>query len=145
MSTWIRGGMVAVLLVVVFSACQHNGSGNKVVEQNEAGALGGKELFLRYCSSCHGANGKGDGAIARLLKNAPPDLTTFAERREGKFSYTELARYIDGRQDVSAHGTRIMPVWGQQFGRSLPDAEVREEIVNGTVLELVFYLESLQQ
>jgi cytochrome c553 len=28
----------------------------------------GKQLYLRYCSSCHGAAGKGGGAVSRDLK-----------------------------------------------------------------------------
>lgn len=34
----------------------------------------GKKLYARYCASCHGANGKGDGGMA-LSGGTPSDLT----------------------------------------------------------------------
>ncbi len=36
----------------------------------------GKELYSRYCRSCHGNNGKGDGPRALTLKTKVSDLTT---------------------------------------------------------------------
>ncbi|MFT5124335.1 MAG: hypothetical protein ACI9TH_000407 [Kiritimatiellia bacterium] len=108
-------------------------------------SLSGETLFSTYCSACHGTRAIGDGPIAKLLKSPPPDLTTFARRRNGQFSYVELARFIDGRQDVSAHGSRIMPVWGKQFARTEEDPGERESVVSGNLLELVLYLEAIQQ
>ena len=35
---------------------------------------GGKKLYARYCASCHGPNGKGDGGMA-LSGGTPSDLT----------------------------------------------------------------------
>jgi cbb3-type cytochrome c oxidase subunit III len=34
----------------------------------------GKKLYARYCASCHGPNGKGDGGMA-LSGGTPSDLT----------------------------------------------------------------------
>jgi hypothetical protein len=37
-----------------------------------------------------------------------------------------VARIIDGRHVIAAHGSRTMPVWGEDFGRAelgSPDAE----------------------
>lgn len=70
----------------------------------EGMSVSGETLFHRYCSSCHGTDATGKGPIARLLKHPPPDLRTFTRRRNGQFSSVELARFIDGRQEVPAHG-----------------------------------------
>ena len=35
----------------------------------------GKKLYLTYCSSCHGDNGKGDGPAARSLPVKPVNHT----------------------------------------------------------------------
>ena len=35
----------------------------------------GKEMYLKYCASCHGLTGKGDGPVSRDLKVKVPDLT----------------------------------------------------------------------
>src|ERR1700674_202975 len=42
----------------------------------------GKNMFLNYCASCHGVDGKGNGPAAAALKPAPTDLTTLAKANE---------------------------------------------------------------
>ncbi|MFP6906223.1 MAG: c-type cytochrome [Verrucomicrobiota bacterium] len=108
-------------------------------------SVSGETLFHRYCSSCHGTDATGKGPIARLLKHPPPDLRTFARRRNGQFSSVELARFIDGRQEVPAHGSRAIPVWGKQFARIEVESTEHESLVSGNLLELVLYIESIQQ
>lgn len=78
----------------------------------------GKYEYYTKCSSCHGISGKGDGPVAKFLTKAPPDLTTYAKRNGGAFP-TQLAwQVIDGRPvEIGAHGTRDMPIWGQEFRR----------------------------
>ena len=38
----------------------------------------GKQLFTRYCGSCHGPDGKGDGMLSGVLKQKPADLVQYA-------------------------------------------------------------------
>lgn len=105
----------------------------------------GAPIFARYCSSCHGLGGRGDGPTAVTLRTRLPDLTAIAKRRNGEFSAGEIARFIDGRFELPAHGSREMPVWGARFGSDVPDAEVGESIARGNIASLVEYLKSLQQ
>ena len=35
----------------------------------------GKNDYLKSCVSCHGVTGKGDGSMAKVLKEPLPDLT----------------------------------------------------------------------
>jgi mono/diheme cytochrome c family protein len=77
----------------------------------------GRALFLRYCASCHGTDGKGGGPAAASLKTPPPDLTTLPPK-DGKFDEARVRTSIDGTQAASAHGTRDMPVWGRVFAKA---------------------------
>jgi mono/diheme cytochrome c family protein len=81
----------------------------------ETRELAGSDLYLRYCASCHGADGKGNGPVAASLKTAPADLTGLAKRSGGRFDETAVMSAIDGRRRVSEHGSREMPVWGAVF------------------------------
>jgi mono/diheme cytochrome c family protein len=83
----------------------------------------GRDTFLRYCASCHGSGGKGDGPLAAELTKPPTDLTQIAKRAAGRYDERYVMSVIDGRRAVAAHGTRDMPVWGAIFeeeGRSEP-------------------------
>lgn len=108
----------------------------------------GKYEYQANCASCHGLTGKGDGPAAKALKKAPPDLTTYAKRNGGAFP-TELAwQIIDGRPiESGVHGSREMPVWGQEFRREVLRPEpgpTPEWYVAGKIQALIDYLTSLQ-
>ena len=105
----------------------------------------GAEYYAQYCASCHGRDGAGRGPAAGALKKRPADLTRIAQRRGGTFPEGEIARYIDGRFEVTAHGSREMPIWGRRLGERIPEAGISEEIVRGRILVLVEYLKSIQQ
>jgi mono/diheme cytochrome c family protein len=105
----------------------------------------GQQYFERYCSSCHGVEGRGDGPVAAALRTPPADLTRIAQRRGGHFPVAEIAAYIDGRTAVPAHGSRDMPVWGERFGEMVGGGSIGEEVVRGNLLVLIQYLQSIQQ
>ena len=75
----------------------------------------GEETFFRFCASCHGEKGRGDGPVAAGLPITVPDLTTLRRRQGDKFPEATLRKIIDGREVVVYHGTRYMPVWGYEF------------------------------
>jgi mono/diheme cytochrome c family protein len=104
----------------------------------------GAPIFTRYCASCHGMDGRGNGPTAAALRARPADLTGIARRRNGAFPTAEIAKFIDGRFEFPAHGSREMPVWGERFGSDVPDPEVGESIARGNVASLVEYLKSIQ-
>jgi mono/diheme cytochrome c family protein len=86
----------------------------------------GKELYERYCASCHGVSGRGDGPVSKSLTVEVPDITRYADRHGGFFDREFVERIIDGRHVIAAHGTRTMPVWGEAFSLARlgdPDAE----------------------
>ena len=103
----------------------------------------GEELFQRFCASCHGETGRGDGPVARGLAVAVPDLTGIA-RRYGEFPAARVRETIDGRGIVDAHGVRSMPVWGYEFWlEEGADSEAEREM-HELIDRLVEYLKTLQ-
>jgi mono/diheme cytochrome c family protein len=105
----------------------------------------GAELFQRFCSACHGAEGKGDGPVARTLNVMVPNLTQLALRNGGEFPVQRVEEYIDGRSPVAAHGSRTMPVWGYEFWVEEGADRTAERNARELIDRLVEYLESIQQ
>ncbi|HEY7462773.1 MAG TPA: cytochrome c [Gemmatimonadota bacterium] len=107
--------------------------------------LSGREMFLRYCSPCHGEEAKGNGPVAMFMRPQPPDLTKLAA--EGKFEEEHVAEVIDGRRMPQAHGTRQMPVWGAVFEEQLRSQERPHPPFEAYLrtITLVDYLRSIQE
>jgi mono/diheme cytochrome c family protein len=104
----------------------------------------GAELFQRFCASCHGDAGRGDGPVARSLAVVVPDLTLIS-RRYGEFPAARIAETIDGRGLViTAHGTPSMPVWGYEFWLEEGADIVAEREMRGIIARLVQYIASIQ-
>ena len=117
------------------------------VVQAEEDTIGSDEYRIS-CLNCHGVGGRGDGPLAKFLTLKPTDLTSLAKNNGGEYPYLRVFLMIDGREDVAAHGDRSMPVWGNRYRK---DAETEygpfggEQVVHGRILELVYYIHSLQQ
>jgi mono/diheme cytochrome c family protein len=109
----------------------------------QTSAANAKQMFDTYCAVCHGKDAKGGGPAAASLKKAPADLTRISARNGGSFPDVKVKRFIEGLDQVDAHGTRDMPMWGELF-RSLDGAgnsgfaQIRVQALND-------YLKSLQQ
>ncbi len=108
---------------------------------SDASVASGHDLFVAYCASCHGKDGKGKGPAAASLKTPPPDLTTLTKRHEGKFPMAQVADTISGESAMSAHGSREMPVWGPFF---LALSGMKEKAAKARIEDLTSYLESIQ-
>jgi mono/diheme cytochrome c family protein len=78
-------------------------------------AQDGRDTFLRYCASCHGPAGRGDGPLAASLTRPPADLSQLARKNGGRYDPSSVMETIDGRRQIAAHGSRDMPVWGAIF------------------------------
>jgi len=101
----------------------------------------GKETFLKYCASCHGADAKGNGPAAVALKPAPSDLTTLTKRYDGKFPTGYVGALVKFGRSLAAHGSEDMPVWGSRFKTLDP---VHDPTGQHHVDGLIAYIESLQ-
>ncbi len=125
-----RGGGAAATLLCLLSA--GTASAGEPVD--------GRVDYLQYCAVCHGPEARGDGPGAAHLTLAPGDLTTLAAANGGSFPETFVYRIIDGRDMLSGHGTREMPVWGTRFAA----AGASETEVEARIDALVRHLAALQ-
>jgi mono/diheme cytochrome c family protein len=108
---------------------------------DEVSAAKGKIIYVRFCASCHGVTGRGDGTVATELRVPPTDLTRLAEKAGGRFIEDAVTRSIDGRRTPRVHGTPDMPVWGEVFERT----EGTESLtVDSALRRVVHYIWSLQ-
>ncbi|HEY6641134.1 c-type cytochrome [Povalibacter sp.] len=106
--------------------------------------LSGKQLYERYCVACHGVKGRGDGPVSDSFAIEVPDLTLIARRHGGTYPRDLVERIIDGRHILGAHGTRTMPVWGEDFGRLRigdPDAEAATRTITLRLADYVWLLQ----
>lgn len=110
----LRSLFFSVLALAVLGIAAY--AQNKVVKMVPAQPSGfdGKQMFTQFCAACHGEDGRGSGPAATAMKATPTDLTQIAKRNNGKFDTLHL-KYIINGQGVAAHGSEIMPVWGDVF------------------------------
>src|SRR5215469_12680033 len=101
----------------------------------------GKALFTQYCASCHGPNGAGDGPLVPSLSTPPANLRLLSLRFGNPLPQDVIARFIDGRADVRAHGPRDMPVWGDKF---YAESNGEEPKIRERIAKLVALLQSIQ-
>jgi Cytochrome c len=110
--------------------------------------VSGESDFRMYCASCHGEEGRGDGPKSFGLSSGSPDLTQLSTRYGGTFPRERLLRVIDGRDPLSGHVEREMPLWGQWFKLEAEDglggAEGDEGTVTRRIGELIAFIETLQ-
>ena len=126
--------MLAIVLTAIGTACGQ--------DAGEDGAV----LFARYCASCHGPRGEGDGPVAAAMVVAVPNLRTLRSRSNGNFPRESVMRYIDGRDLPAAHGDRVMPVWGATFAESADDdTQSPEDIASRRIAAITTFIEELQK
>ncbi|MDX1684376.1 MAG: c-type cytochrome [Saprospiraceae bacterium] len=123
------------LVILFFMSCEFDPPKGSRPYQ----VMQGKAIFAEQCAPCHGMKDK--AATVDTLKTPAPDLTLIMKRRGvTKFPIAEIARFIDGRQEVAAHGPREMPVWGEVYkAKGMTEGEIR-----GRKGQLVAYLMEIQ-
>lgn len=105
----------------------------------------GRAYFLRYCASCHGVEGKGDGTVSRSLKIKPADLTQLQKRNKGLFPLEKVMATIDGRTRIDAHGESKMPVWGELFEKEAMPQKDPTAASTAKVKVIADYVSTLQR
>jgi mono/diheme cytochrome c family protein len=134
----VRHIVAVVALTLVAGAAQAQTTVQKApIKQTPA--TNGKQMFDSYCAVCHGKDGTGNGPAAKALTKVPADLTKISARNGGAFPDVHVRRFIQGLDEVPAHGTRDMPMWGELF-RSL-----NADTVQLRVAALSEYLKSIQR
>jgi hypothetical protein len=82
--------------------------------------------------------------VASSFKVKVPNLRQLALRNRGEFPSERLEKIIDGRTLLNPHGSRLMPVWGDEFLRSEVGDPVAERETATMIRKMVEYLRSVQ-
>ena len=105
-----------------------------------------KQLYLKYCSACHGETGKGEGAVSGLMQPKPTDLTQMTKKSGGSFPFVPVMEAIDGTKTVRGHGDSQMPVWGESFRTELSNGSLNHQArLRGRLMLITEYIQSIQQ
>ncbi len=110
-----------------------------------AAEVAGEALYLKYCGSCHGADGKGRGPVSSDLKVKVPDLTTLAKNNKGVYPVPRVMSSIDGTRKVRGHGDPAMPVWGEVFKEELKGEKYSELTTLRKTQAIADYIAKLQR
>lgn len=135
---WLAG--IAMALAAAPAAAPPKDAPVKAAGQRARG-MTGRELYVAYCASCHGIEGRGDGPAAEALRMRPADLTALSRNSGGQFPALRVRRLLGGLEGLPAHGGKRMPVWGPVF---LPLSPAEGE-ASALIDRLVKYLESIQK
>ncbi len=103
----------------------------------------GQQLYLQHCAACHGIKADGHGPLEHELSRPPTNLRHLSERYGNPLPEDQIARFMDGRAEVKAHGPRDMPVWGEEMWKYPPGHENPNQ-VSDSVAEIIGYLQSIQ-
>ena len=121
----LSGLAVCGVLVMASLALAQSPRKQKAKETPLIDSIQGPALSKAYCASCHGADGKGDGPMAKSLKVKPANLTRIAARNGGTFPLMRIERIISGEGQLpNGHGTGEMPVWGPVFSHIERDQDL---------------------
>ena len=131
-------GVVALLFSCAVLVGQNTPQIKKIPIKGTS-AASGQEMYVQYCASCHGKEGKGDGPAAAALKTPPGNITTLTTRNKGTFPALRVAQMIQGEETAAAHGSRDMPTWGQVFHQTEQTSMVKLRVAN-----LTDYIKSIQ-
>jgi mono/diheme cytochrome c family protein len=142
--------MKSVLLKFVASGVVSIGVSAVPANAQSDEAMFGKALFVENCAACHGADAMGSGPVAVLFAEQPRDLRVLSKKNNGIFPFSDVYQSINGRREIAGHGTTDMPVWGDLFmieagPNTFHPGVDAEEIVQGRILSLVYYLQTIQE
>ena len=134
----------------ILASCIVFGPAAGALEPDAVIALG-KAEYMENCAACHGASAKGYGPAADAMAERPSDLTAISAEFGGTFPTGHIYSVIDGRESISPHGDRDMPIWGYRYWDAARERaqEVHLDVdaaamVHGRITALVAYLESIQ-
>ncbi len=132
-SPWVTVAVMAMLSMFIGSTF----AGDK------EDARDGRKYFVRYCASCHGTDGAGDGPVAKSLARPPANLRLLADKYGLPLPAARIAEFIDGRDASRAHGTADMPVWGEKL-YAMGEGERGEFGIGEVIGKIVAYLNTIQ-
>ena len=145
----VLGGSAFILALLLPAAAQEADAGKEGAESKGFSAemqfrpdnVNGADEFQRYCTLCHGADGRGLGPVTEAMQKVAADLTQISKRNNGAFPFTRIADTIRDGGNVAEHKPKgIMPHWGKIFSD-----EGDPVLAKAMIFELTRYIETLQE
>jgi mono/diheme cytochrome c family protein len=135
---------LAILCALAGISAALCGAQTKQAKKAASVPTSGAELYKQNCAVCHGNDGKGNGPppAGSPFKEAPPDLTTLAQRNKGKFPDAYVEDVLRSGVKLADHGPVEMPVWGTIFKATIKSDEAQTK---QRISSLIAYLKSIQQ
>jgi mono/diheme cytochrome c family protein len=137
----LRMILLATAIVTTLGISHAFGKNGQKAVPKQPSVSSGMELFLKYCASCHGENGKGKTSAASALNTPPTDLTTLSKRHNDKYPSGYVTVLLKFGRSSTAHGSTDMPVWGTKFGQLDP---VNDPTGQQHIDDVVAYIKTLQ-
>lgn len=140
----MRKGLILTALAAIAAlgaALAQQSKSTVVIPIERTSAANGKQMYVNYCASCHGLDGKGNGPVATALKQQPTDLTVLSKNNGGKYPAAHMAAVLQYGPDIPSHGTAEMPVWGPILGK-MDQARPSDRMLR--INNLSRYVETLQ-
>ena len=131
--------VLAAAILVVLGYAQSNTNGTIAV--NKTTATSGMQMYINYCASCHGVDGRGNGPAAAALRIPPTDLTVLSRNNHGVFPEAHIVTVLQYGAEFPSHGSAEMPVWGPIFGKM---ETVNPQVKQLRISNLIRYLKTLQ-
>jgi mono/diheme cytochrome c family protein len=141
-------GVIAVGVLTTANA-QQSGPAAQSVDAGGQIVDIGKYEYDGHCAICHGLSGTGQGIEPywNFLNKTPANLTTLSKNNGGVFPFARVYQTIDGREQIQAHGTREMPVWGREYmamSANINPYYNQEAFARAKILALTEYVYRLQ-
>ncbi|MBL7740591.1 MAG: cytochrome c [Chitinophagaceae bacterium] len=97
------------------------------VVADEASINSGKEIYISYCRSCHGMDGKGSGKRAEKLNTTPSDFTSaaFQKQSDGALLY----KIYVGHKDMPGFKNK-MPGHEDAYEGTFDKSRVPGDLIN---------------
>ena len=91
MVTWAVIALIGVPTIIIahsWKAPREASERENPVPKDQESIERGKMLYLKFCATCHGTNGQGDGPLADKLTPKPADLMErAAHHSDGDFAW----------------------------------------------------------
>jgi mono/diheme cytochrome c family protein len=137
---------LAVPIAMAFAAILVTFSALPVYAQNMQAEFG-RSTYRLFCVGCHGADGKGNRAVAEALGMPLVDLTQIKRRNGGVFPAGDVAAAIAGTR-MGGHRDLAPEPWAEVFADEFERFAERlavNALVARRIDHLVAYLESIQR
>lgn len=138
-------GFAGVSFAILIGFAQQPAPRVQSVPIQPTSAASGQQMYTTYCAVCHGATGIGNGPAATALKVPPANLSLLSRKNNGVFPAAHVASVLEFGVENPAHGTAVMPIWGDLMLSLHPNSNSNAIEMHQRVANLTNYLKQIQK